>query len=141
MYTGINAKIKGISERKPRVVYHGTSAGAIEMATQLGPPFELVPLGTLIDRGIVPLGGEITGGGFTIKGVNQDRISTAESMERPLSYALGEHEERTPSIRRYIIRQHSEILNAIKTMDQKSEGAETWPVRRMFYTTGLIIVV
>ena len=137
----IDAKIEGIREREPRTVYHGTSAGAIEMATRFGPPFELVPLGTLIDRGIVPLGGEITRGGFTIKGVNQDRISTAESMERPLSYALGEHEERTPSIRRYIIRQHSEILNAIKTMDQKSEGAETWPVRRMFYTTGLIIVV
>jgi hypothetical protein len=26
-------------------------------------------------------------------------------------------------------------------MDEASEGAETWPVRRMFYTTGLIIVI
>ncbi len=67
MFTGINAKIEGIRERRPRVVYHGTSAGSIEMAVRFGRPFELVPLGTLIDRGIVPLGGEITGGGFTIK--------------------------------------------------------------------------
>ncbi len=62
-------------------------------------------------------------------------------MEIPISYALGKHEIRAPSIGMYIMRQHHEILNAIRLMDRASEGAETWPVRREFYTTGLIIVI
>jgi hypothetical protein len=134
----VDAKIEGIREREPRIVYHGTSAGAIEMATRGGPPYELVSLGALIDKGMVPLGGEITRGGLTVKGVNQDRISTAESMERPLSYALGEHETRTSTSRAYMIEQHKEIRDVIHRMNEVSED---WPIRRMFYTSGLRFIV
>jgi len=137
----IDAKIEGIREREPRTVYHGTSAGAIEMATRSGSPYELVSLGGLIDKGIVPLGGEITGGGLTVKGVSQDRISSAESMEIPLSYALGEHEIRLSTRAEYILKQHTEIREMIHNMNEMSEGETNWPIRLMFYTYGLRIVI
>ena len=134
MWTVVNAKIKDLPEREPRVLYHGTSAGAIELATRGGPPYELVSLGALVDKGVVPLGGEITRGGFSIRGINQDRISSAESMERPLSYALGDHETRSSSPKTYTTNQSNLILKMIDEMNKQAKetspsGNPIWPVK------------
>ena len=98
---------RGMKDKKPKIVYHGTSAASIHISGG-----KILSLGDLLSRGIVPMGGAVfTEGseysGFGIMGINQQNISTAPDVRWPIMYAKGKYETRAPSKSEYISAQKS----------------------------------